>query len=138
MSLLTKLMSSEQYSCSYGPLYAKDASNESIKKCIECPELHLECIRKLYGIIHSNLADAGYRVIYVLQGEIRLLLSHSKEETLINVNGLILIPKEIKFSIEAINKQSASCIVKNLAVVKNKSPKRDIPKCPYRKIVSKC
>ncbi|WP_021167333.1 hypothetical protein SOV_15840 [Sporomusa ovata DSM 2662] len=130
MFLISKLMLSEQCFCSYGPLYAND---ESIKECIECPELHLECIRKLYGITYNNLADAGYRVIYVLQGAIRVVLSHSKEEKLIDVNGLILIPKEIKFSIEGINEQSASCIVKSLAVVKNKSSKRDIPKCPYKK-----
>lgn len=134
MFFISKLMHSEQYSCSYGPFHAKDANNESIKTCIECPELRLECIRKLYDITYDNLAAAGYRVIYVLQGKIRVVLSHSKEEKLVDVHEVILIPKEIKFSIKGINEQSASCIVKNLTIVKNKSSKRNIPKCLNNKV----
>ncbi|MDF2570968.1 MAG: hypothetical protein K0R55_2572 [Sporomusa sp.] len=118
-----------EYDNYLGPIYANSTKEADFSKCIDCPGLCLNCIKKIYGIDTGNIKDTSYRVVYVLNGEIRLSFPYTNTEKRLDKNGLMLISNKTKFIIKGGNESLASCAVKNLNVVITKRAGKSMVKC---------
>ena len=98
-------------------------SRNDFNRCINCPALSLACVKKIFDTSIEHIKASNYRIVYVVNGKIKLCFPHKNTETCLLDHHAMLIATDAKFVIENDNPLPANFVVRDLKDISKKSRK---------------